>query len=309
MNTFDYIYQLYGLFDKNSEKYKKIFNEIKSKEKPKGKDENAIKKKADRDFFKGIAENNIRNINVCYIPFFLNIGKEFESGAEKDIYKDSFHSKLRENFRKTFEENKSFMDKIVNFEEELKNIKLLKTKWAIIRCRFELEEVYFSRDDTFFYVIDNPLKKDKVFKIPYIAPSTWKGMLRWVATKLYGKTEKDSIKRIFGFEKGSDEEEQSGSLRIYPSFFYDIDLEIINPMDRKTRKGTKPILFEVVPKGSQSEVILTYIPNFDHQQYIDGDIEVIQTSLKALIEDYGISAKRSSGWGKAKIKDLKIERG
>lgn len=317
MKSFDYIYQLDALFDKNSEKYNRLFAKIYQEEKRKGKSDDAIRKKVDKEFFKDVANGSVRNINACYIPFFLNIGKDLtlniveepRRGTEKEVYKNIFSNGLRENFKKIFKDSKSFMDGIVNFEEELKNIKLLKTKWAIIRCEFVLEEVYFSRDDTFFYVIDNPLKKDKVFKIPYIAPSTWKGMLRWVATKLYGKTNKDRIKRIFGFEKGGDEEENAGALRIYPSFFYDIDIEIINPIDRKTRKGTVPILFEVVPKGSKSEVILTYIPNFIHQQYIDTDLEVIQGSLEVLIRDYGISAKRSSGWGKAKIKNLKIERG
>lgn len=308
MKSFDYIYELNKKFDKSSETYKKIWDNIYRQEKSKRKDERAILKKVNRKFFSKISQENIKNINVCYIPFFLNIGKLFEGAAEKEIYKEEFNS-LKAKFNRTFLDSKKFMNNIVNFENELQNIRLLKTKWAILRCQFRLEEVYFSRDDSAFYVIDNPLKKDKVFKIPYIAPSTWKGMLRWVATKLYGKKYKENIKRIFGFEKGSDEEEHAGALRIYPSFFYEIDIEIINPMDRKSRKGTNPITFEVVPKGAESEVILTYIPNFAEQHYIDQDLEIIQNSLKKLIQEYGISAKRSSGWGKAQIINFSVERG
>lgn len=308
MKSFDYIYELNKKFDKNSDLYRKIWNRVNETETSKGKNEETILKKVDRKFFSKIVEDNINHINVCYIPFFLNIGKLFEGAAEKEIYKKKFES-LKSKFNRTFLDSKKFMDDIVNFENELQNIRLLKTKWAILRCQFKLEEVYFSRDDSAFYVIDNPLKKDKVFKIPYIAPSTWKGMLRWVATKLYGKKYKENIKRIFGFEKGSDEEEHAGALRIYPSFFYEIDIEIINPMDRKLRKGTNPITFEVVPKGAQSEVILTYIPNFTEQHYIDQDLEIIQDSLKKLIQEYGISAKRSSGWGKSQIINFSVERG
>lgn len=42
---------------------------------------------------------------------------------------------------------------------------------------FRLRQPYISKDDTEFYVIDNPVKKDWVFKVPYIAPSQWKGCL------------------------------------------------------------------------------------------------------------------------------------
>jgi len=43
---------------------------------------------------------------------------------------------------------------------------------------FTLRKPYISRDDTDFYIIDNPVKKEWVFKVPYIAPSQWKGALR-----------------------------------------------------------------------------------------------------------------------------------
>ncbi|RDV81263.1 hypothetical protein DXX99_09485 [Ammonifex thiophilus] len=47
-----------------------------------------------------------------------------------------------------------------------------------ISFKFRLRKPYISRDDTEFYVIDNPVKKDWVFKVPYIASSQWKGCLR-----------------------------------------------------------------------------------------------------------------------------------
>ncbi len=43
---------------------------------------------------------------------------------------------------------------------------------------FTLRKPYISRDDTDFYIIDNPVKKEWVFKVPYVAPSQWKGALR-----------------------------------------------------------------------------------------------------------------------------------
>jgi CRISPR-associated protein Cmr2 len=49
--------------------------------------------------------------------------------------------------------------------------------WAL-KFKFTLRKPYISRDDTDFYILDNPVKKEKVFKVPYVAPSQWKGALR-----------------------------------------------------------------------------------------------------------------------------------
>ncbi len=49
--------------------------------------------------------------------------------------------------------------------------------WAI-QLTFTLRKPYISKDDTDFYILDNPVKKEHVFKVPYVAPSQWKGALR-----------------------------------------------------------------------------------------------------------------------------------
>ena len=52
-----------------------------------------------------------------------------------------------------------------------------------LEFRFALARPYLSRDDDAFYIIDNPVRKDKVFKVPFVAPTSWKGSLRAVATQ------------------------------------------------------------------------------------------------------------------------------
>jgi CRISPR/Cas system CSM-associated protein Csm3 (group 7 of RAMP superfamily) len=52
-----------------------------------------------------------------------------------------------------------------------------------LELRFELARPYLSQDDDAFYIIDNPVRKDKVFKVPFVAPTSWKGSLRSVATQ------------------------------------------------------------------------------------------------------------------------------
>lgn len=54
--------------------------------------------------------------------------------------------------------------------------------WAI-NFRFRLQKPYISKDDTDFYVIDNPVRKEWVFKVPYVAQSQWKGALRASVTR------------------------------------------------------------------------------------------------------------------------------
>jgi len=43
---------------------------------------------------------------------------------------------------------------------------------------FTLRKPYLSQDEAEFYIIDNQVRKDKVFGLPYVAPSQWKGALR-----------------------------------------------------------------------------------------------------------------------------------
>lgn len=69
-------------------------------------------------------------------------------------------------------------------ENMLEQILFLPPGSFFISFDFRLRNPYISRDDTSFYVIDNPVKKDWVFKVPYIAPGQWKGYLRAALTRL-----------------------------------------------------------------------------------------------------------------------------
>lgn len=49
---------------------------------------------------------------------------------------------------------------------------------ALLTVAFELTKPYISKDDKDFYILDNPLRREKVFQIPMVSPSGWKGALR-----------------------------------------------------------------------------------------------------------------------------------
>lgn len=58
--------------------------------------------------------------------------------------------------------------------------------WSyLIQFTFTLAKAYLSKDDEEFYICDNPVRKDKVFKVPMVSGSSWKGNMRWTALKNY----------------------------------------------------------------------------------------------------------------------------
>lgn len=204
---------------------------------------------------------------------------------------------------------------------------------------FTLATPYLSKDDEEFYIIDNPIKKDKVFKVPMVSGSSWKGNLRWAAGKdIELKTEEPEEKlrkriqlaKLFGNENESEiryfnsmmvddinlrfKDEikkwtnknglRQGRLNLYPTFFNQIGLEVINPHDRETKAGTLPIYIECVPEGAHGTFSLLYVP-FDLmgkrsdviKKEVKKDMEIVFDALKKMMLTYGFSAKKSSGFG------------
>jgi CRISPR-associated protein Cmr2 len=120
---------------------------------------------------------------------------------------------------------------LINNERELmRNLGLLNAANPIdilppgsffLKMPFILNEPYASKDDESFYISENPLRKDVVFKVPMASASGLKGALRWVAHKnlrdslLNNELQVDAIQercrivRLFGTEKGGIEEVDS----------------------------------------------------------------------------------------------------
>ena len=152
---------------------------------------------------------------------------------------------------------------------------------VLLEFEFLLEKKLISRDDSVFYPNDNPIRKDRVFRVPMMPGSGWKGSLRAAAIDnlLLSSQGKDHASRrvlidIFGDEKGEDQPDRGqegaplaiflnriqqmevagsrkGRVHCLPTFFDQVDLDILNPRDRNTRAGTVPIVMEVVPAGAK----------------------------------------------------------
>lgn len=183
----------------------------------------------------------------------------------------------------------------------------------LLTLNFKLATPYISKDDTNFYIIENPVRKDWVFKVPYVAPSSWKGALRYALYQHLGKEifQKDvRIARLFGKEPTADnhDEGQAGSLYFYPTFFDKLGLEIINPHDRETGVGKNPILIECVPKDTTGQFMVLYVPMFaTKESEIVEDLKLCLNGIHDMFVYYGFGAKTSSGYGKIK-ETLSIEK-
>jgi len=176
--------------------------------------------------------------------------------------------------------------------------------WGI-RLPFKLAGPYVSRDDAVWHILENPLKKEWVFKVPYVAPSQWKGALRAAIRRKNGWDDNNpALRRLFG--ESADDRGKAGRLHFFPTFFTDIGLEVINPHSREKGAGQNPILLECVPAGAVGEFVLLYAPfdlmgeNEDETrlQAVD-DLKLTAEGVEAMLAMYGFGAKTSSGFGAA----------
>ncbi len=197
--------------------------------------------------------------------------------------------------------------------------------WIRFEIAFLLETPWYSKDDRPFHVLDNPVRKDRVFGVPFMSEASWKGLLRWACRmsaglaehlhrnrgKLDGWKDPAWILHLFGNEKEEKKDFQRGALAFHPTWFSRIGFEVINPHSRKTRAGTQPIYYEVVPAGASGVFKMLYAPlpgsversNVKPFEAINGLLDAAQ----ALFTTYGISAKRMAGWGTARVTQWKAK--
>jgi len=109
------------------------------------------------------------------VKSFIILKYGFVNGREKEL----------ENFKKNnkiyYIEDKNGIQNISgifdSYEDVSEYIKKLFPYSFIIWSKFKLSQPYFSKDDDDFYIISNPVLKEKAFKMPMIRGSGWKGSL------------------------------------------------------------------------------------------------------------------------------------
>ncbi len=184
--------------------------------------------------------------------------------------------------------------------------------WFSLAVHFTLQTPWYSKDDRPFHVLDNPVRKDRVFGVPFMSAASWKGLLRWACrmeagllghleehdNQLRGWQDPDWILHLFGNEKGEREDFERGALAFRPTWFDKVGFEVINPHDRARRAGTQPIVYEVVPPGTGGMLRLAYAPRPGAAAPTD-TFKKLFDAIEKLLTVYGISAKRTAGWGLA----------
>jgi len=234
-------------------------------------------------------------------------------------------NKIREDYRKHVSGlgNLKLPDGL-NFSPDFS--KLPEDSWLGIEVKFELLSPWYSKDDRPFHVMDNPVRKDKVFGVPFMSSSTWKGLLRWACRMeegLLSHLQKNKmtmngwedpawIVHLFGNERTEEKDSNlcGGALNFYATCFDRIGFEVINPHKRSTRAGSQPIYYEVVPTETKGKLQVLYVPvpgKIENDGVNQADaIANLLKAIKVLLENYGISAKRTSGWGAVRVDSVEI---
>jgi len=195
---------------------------------------------------------------------------------------------------------------------------ILLRDWLAVRVAFRLQAPWFSKDDLPFHVLDNPVHRDHVFGAPFMSASSWKGLLRWAVrmktgllahlerndNELHNWQDSADVLHLFGNERDEAKDFQRGALAFRPTWFDKVGFEVINPHDRSKKAGTKPILYEVVPPGVTGTLSLLYAPlpgvvpmGVNRQRAV----LLLLDAIEALVTEYGVSAKRTAGWGVATV--------
>lgn len=120
---------------------------------------------------------------------------------------------------------------------------------------------------------------------------------------------RELVQALFDFEKNVESDDKkrkiphhSGNLYFYPTFFYNLSQEVINPHDRKKKAGKNPIPIESVPQGSVGKFALLFAPiNTGKKVYsshdLYRDLRLVVSALHDILQSYGFGAKTSSGFG------------
>jgi len=98
---------------------------------------------------------------------YARTGTRREPGGLVKLYqKQSFQDYLQERLA----QSRSYL-------EVFPDLSLLPIGSFTISLTFTLAVPYLSKDDTALHLLDNPVKKEWVFKLPYVASTQWKGAL------------------------------------------------------------------------------------------------------------------------------------
>ena len=296
---FDYYSHLY-LNSKNF--IKNLFDAERNFENARGENNKYERESAQQSIFKNLSQLEVSDPTLFY--HYLNILRSKQAGELLNLWKNKI---LDQNVASN-KNSEDLYETLSIFDAD--TLKCLPAYSLLIRCVIQLIKPYISRDDHDFYIIDNPIKSDKLLRRPLVSATTWKGCFRKSLQSIQGIQE-DDIVRLVGQESPQTENAKAGRLSFFPSFFEEKDrkIEIINPHERKNKKGGVPVSIECVRQQAKAIFTLLYVPfdlNGEYKQRknlieIQKDLSWLPDALNILWSQQGFGAKTSAGYDLAKL--------
>lgn len=219
----------------------------------------------------------------------------------------------------------------------LPNIENLTDYSAIISLEFELLSPLLTHDDNSFYLFDNPVKKDHIFKVPYLAAASMKGLTFDAFLRAFpnneifngddkiSKSDKvckyrrqeelyaNAARRLFGVADNAetnlpnDNPSQIGRLHFAPIWFKYIQYLVMNP---SSEKNSMPIQFEAIAAKDSDKKTVKATIDFWYINKIDGkesselevkaDLSLLLAAMAEWLPALGLGAKRLAGYGAIK---------
>ena len=302
-----------------------------------------------KKYFEFLAENANKLENNYLNKSWLNIASIQKGGikTQDDLTKKRVEFLGKYALKNTTEHKGNYTGeaKILSCKDNYKNlenagltslpkIENLTDYSAIISLDFELLSPLLTHDDDSFYLFDNPVKKDHIFGVPYLAAASMKGLTfdaflrafpadNW---KNLGKNDSDrtiayrsqknklsaqAAKRLFGVADNAetnlqdDSKSQVGRLHFAPIWFEYIQYLVMNPS-----KNSMPIQFEAIAATSEKNEPVKATIDFWYINKIDGkesselevraDLALLLEAMSEWLPALGLGAKRLSGYGAIK---------
>ena len=148
----------------------------------------ALAQQAYQKGFQGVDLNDVDAVTACYHVLVATGHKD-----DKDTGGNTLRSKWAQKRLKVQ------MDPLPEFiQPPSVDLSRLPLGSCFIQFEFTLLKPYISRDDNSFYIVDNPIVRDKVFRYPMVRPTAWKGSLSHALWQLGVQAGDEQIRRLFG---------------------------------------------------------------------------------------------------------------
>lgn len=161
-----------------------------------------------------------------------------------------------------------------NTEALQKYLKKLPPCSFALTAEIKLNAPYFSSDDDNFYLVDNPVLKEQVFKVPMVRGSGWKGALAAAAKELVSENFSNFLPfaRIWGLgsseyrnllESLKDEDPEKLKTRIISLSLFELGLKLdkndINDINNKPQEFLKKLSQDLTIKNVKNKALLPYL--------------------------------------------------